>query len=325
MKCDNCGSIDTYVKELEQSYIIKGHPISLISKRRFCLKCNSLVYDEDLDNKTTEMAIDIYNKQYGIDKNKIIELRKKYNLSQELFSKVIGCAKKTLISYEKGTSIPNDNYLIILKSLLLKPELILTILSANKEQFTSKEYSRINSKLPIFKSNNTSQLLLDKDYNPNEYNGYTKLSREKIYNVILFLADNTILKTKLLKEMFYIDFIYYKNTCQSLTGLEYSKLPFGPVPDQFEDILDDCLKNNIIDYNFSINNDYERYDIKAKKKINERVFDKDELQLLYLVKNKFKKYSSKEIVDFSHNEKAFTATKYFDKISYDYAFDINSI
>ena len=39
-------------------------------------------------------------------------LRNKYNLSQELFSKIIGCAKKTLISYEKGTAIPNDNYMI---------------------------------------------------------------------------------------------------------------------------------------------------------------------------------------------------------------------
>ena len=49
---------------------------------------------------------------------KVINLRNKFNLSQALFAKIIGCAKKTLVSYEKGTAIPNDNYKIILNSLI---------------------------------------------------------------------------------------------------------------------------------------------------------------------------------------------------------------
>ena len=52
--------------------------------------------------------------------------------------------------------------------------------------------------------------------------------------MILFFAKDTVLKTKLLKEMFYTDFLYYKETCNSITGLEYAKLPYGPVPDQYE-------------------------------------------------------------------------------------------
>ena len=43
------------------------------------------------------------------------------------------------------------------------------------------------------------------------------------------------------------------------------------------------------------------------------------------VKEKFKDFSSKEIVDFSHKEKAFTSPEFLSKISYDYAFDIESI
>ena len=37
--------------------------------------------------------------------------------------------------------------------------------------------------------------------------------------------------------MFYADFLFYKENCKSITGLEYCKLPFGPVPDRFETIL----------------------------------------------------------------------------------------
>lgn len=113
-------------------------------------------------------------------------------MSQELFAKIIGCAKKTLISYEKGKSIPNDSYLIILRNLKSKPDTIKTIIDANKE-------------------------------------------------------------------------------------------------------------------------------------FNSSIFEKEELEILKQVKEKFIKFESKDIVEFSHKEKAFTSTEFFEKISYDYAFDIESI
>ena len=325
MRCDNCGSTDTYVKNHEHIYQIKGKEIKFNSDRRFCSKCNNLVYDEKLDNIASEKGIEIYNKLYGVTKEEIIALRKKYNLSQELFAKIIGCAKKTLISYEKGKSIPNDSYLIILRSLLSKPETIKTIIDANKEQFTEKEFNKINEKIATFLPNNTKQLIFDSEYIPNEYNGYSKLSKEKIYNMILYFANQTVLKTKLLKEMFYTDFLYYKNTCKSITGLEYAKLQFGPVPDQFESILNECSKENLIEYKIEYNNQYESHNISANKEFDPSIFDEEELKILKQVKEKFKKFGSKDIVDFSHKEKAFMSPEFFDKISYDYAFDIESI
>lgn len=325
MRCDICKSEETYVKDYKHHYNIKGKDISFVSKRRFCKTCNNLVYDSDLDNRASIMAINKYNEEYGIKKEEIVSLRKRFNLSQELFSKIIGCAKKTLISYEKGMSIPNDSYLIILRSLLSKPETIKTIIDANKEHFTEKELNKINEKIATFLPNNTKQLYFDSDYIPNEYNGYSKLSKEKIYNVILYFANKTVLKTKLLKEMFYTDFLYYKKNCKSITGLEYTKLQFGPVPDQFESILNECLKKKMIEYRIEYNNQYESHNISACKKFDSSIFDEEELKILQQVKEKFKDFTSKEIVDFSHKEKAFTSPEFFSKISYDYAFDIESI
>ena len=139
MKCDICFCIDTYTKQHEHFYHIKGKEIQFVSTRRFCRNCNNLVYDEKLDNEAGRNAIDIYKKKFGISKEKIIELRNKYNLSQELFSKIIGCAKKTLISYEKGTAIPNDNYIIIINSLIAKtyPTLHVTVTTCSVHQHFS--------------------------------------------------------------------------------------------------------------------------------------------------------------------------------------------
>ena len=323
MRCDICGSTDTYVKSHEHIYQIKGKEIKFNSDRRFCSICNNLVYDEKLDNIASEKAIDIYNKLYGVTKEQIISLRKKYNLSQELFSKVIGCAKKTLISYEKGMSIPNDSYLIIIKSLLTNPQLISNIVTSNKVGFTDKEYNKITDKISIFLANNEKQLLLEEEYKPTEYNGYTKLNKEKIYNVITFLADSSILKTKLLKEMFYADFLFYKENCCSITGLEYAKLPFGPVPDKFEKILSIGYKEDIIDYELVLDASKEYYEITSKKEFNKDLFTKEELTILKKVKEYFKDYNTSEIVEYSHKEKAFIATNKCEKISYDYSFDID--
>ena len=99
MRCDICNTSDTYVKDYEHTYIIKGKEIKFISKRRFCSKCNNLVYDVKLDNEASEIAILICNEKYGISKDEIINLKNEYNLLKNLFSKVIGGAKKTLISY----------------------------------------------------------------------------------------------------------------------------------------------------------------------------------------------------------------------------------
>lgn len=323
MRCDNCGSTDTYIKNHEHIYQIKGKEIKFNSDRRFCSKCNNLVYDEKLDNTASEKGIEIYNKLYGVPKEEIIALRKKYNLSQELFSKVIGCAKKTLISYEKGVSIPNDSYLILIKSLIANPEIITNLVEANKVQFTDKEYNKINNKISIFLANNEKQLLLSEEYSPTEYNGYTKLNKEKVYNMIIYFADNTILKTKLLKEMFYADFLFYKENCKSITGLEYCKLPFGPVPDGFETILLNEYQEGMIDYKPVITSSKEYYEIAAKKKFNKELFTKEELDVLAKIKKYFKDYNVKKIVDYSHKEKAYTDTNDCAKISYDYSFDIN--
>lgn len=325
MICDVCKSNETYVKKYNHEYLIKGKKICFTADRRFCSKCNNLIYDSVLDNKASSVAIKKYNEKYGVEKEKIIELRTKLGLSQELFSKVIGCAKKTLISYEKGTSIPNDSYLIIIKSLLANPKTIFNIIAANKEQFTEKEYDKLNSKLNTSLSNNSKQLLSNDVFEPTEFNGYTELNKDKIFNMILFFADKNILKTQLLKEMFYADFLFYKSTCKSITGLEYCKLPFGPVPDQYENILSLGIKDNLIDYDCEIKKEYECYKISAKEKFDKKIFNKEELKILNVVKNKFKDFNSKDIVNFSHQEKAFLETEYLNKISYDLAFDITSI
>ena len=325
MKCDNCFCTESYIKDYEHVYSIKGREIKFSSKRRFCKECNNLIYDKTLDNEAGQIAIEIYNKKYGISSDSIIELRKNYNLSQDQFSKIIGCAKKTLISYEKGKSLPNENYVILINSLIEKPNIIETLIDSNPKNFTSKEYDKIKQKIARFISNNSTNLENFIDFEPIEYNGYTALNHEKVVNMILLFAEKGVLVTKLMKEMFYADFLHYKQTGTSITGLQYAKIAYGPVPDGKDIIIGSCIAKNYIREEIEYKNDYVYHNIIGLKKVNNSVFDEEELSIMNKVKEYFKNFKSKEIADFSHEEKAYTETGFAEIISYDHAFDINRI
>ena len=154
MRCDICKSNDTYVKEYHHNYTIKGENIEFIKLRRFCKNCNHLVYDKELDNEASKEAIFLYNERVGVMPESIIKLRKEFHLTQQQFSKIIGCAKKTLISYELGKSIPNDIYLVTLKTLIQNPEIIKNMMEATKERYEEDEYNQILTKINAYLDNN---------------------------------------------------------------------------------------------------------------------------------------------------------------------------
>ncbi len=318
MKC-NCQN--TQVVLYHHEYLIKGKKIEFDQERRVCSDCGSLVYDEKLDDIASKEAIRIYNINYGITKEEIKKIRQNYGLSLELFAKIIGCAKKTLISYEKGTSIPNDNYLIILKTLQKNPSLLKDMIESNQERFTIEEMDKIKNKLHHLYGNHFLTINFLEENEPSSYNGYTKFSFKKFKDVVLYLTRKTIGKTKLMKELFYTDFLYYKNYGSSLTGLTYVKLPHGPVPDNYETLLEILNDNDFVEITSIIKGNYEENSIAGKNKDYD--LSLEEKKLIDEIINYFADYTGSQISDYSHQEKAWQESKLNQFINYDYAFDID--
>src|SRR3990172_7872329 len=57
-------------------------------------------------------------------------------------------------------------------------------------------------------------------------------TREKLLNAIIFFLKNTKYCgiTKLCKLLYYLDFMHFRETGRSVTGLDYFAWDFGPVP-----------------------------------------------------------------------------------------------
>ena len=140
--------------------------------------------------------------------------------------------------------------------------------------------------------------------------------------MILYFSKEGVLKTKLLKELFYADFLCYKHTASSISGLEYVSITYGPVPDNFDTILSECFREKYIDIDVKYKGDYEYHEIKDLVGYDVLAFNESELQALETVKEYFKNFNSKEIADYSHEEKAYKETEFGQKIDYYYAIDL---
>ena len=114
--------------------------------------------------------------------------------------------------------------------------------------------------------------------------------------MILFFAEKCVLKAKLLKELFYADFLYYKET--GFTGLEYAKINYGSVIDEYKDIIYGCVEKGLINYDIEFKNDYECHNIKKISDINLNIFSNEELSIINKVKDYFKGFKSNYIVRF---------------------------
>lgn len=323
MICDVCKSKNNHIKKVTCKYKVKDKTVEFESERRICDDCGNIVYDDKLETIISKRAIEKYNSIYGIDKDKIINLRKSIGLSQESFSKIIGCAKKTLISYEKSSAIPNDIYLVVLKMITSDPETLLFLIKYNEDRFSKEEYLKYTTKITKYISNNKQNFQDDLSFSPSIYNGFTKTNYAKIKNIILYLCKTGLYKTKLLKELFYCDFLNYKVSGCSITGLEYARLPFGSVPDDYENIIYSLLKDKDLKCLTEVVNNVEKNTLKSNQKPNLTLFSKEELKVINEVIEKFKDYTVSEIEEYSHKEKAWELTKTGKLISYEYAFDID--
>lgn len=125
-------------------------------------------------------------------------------------------------------------------------------------------------------------------------------NREKLLNAIVFFVKKTNYcgTTKLFKLLYYLDFLHFRETGRSVTGLDYSALPYGPVPcslfDELKQMPDDLSDIITVDKPDKFNI------IRAKKQFNDLHFSKRELRILNDVVYIFKDARADDMIEASH-------------------------
>jgi putative zinc finger/helix-turn-helix YgiT family protein len=286
-----------------------------------------------LDELNINQLYNQYRDKFNIPfPDEIISIRQKYGLSAAKMSEVLGFGINSYRQYEAGEmpSVANakliqmvDNPQIFIEMI----ELCSTLEKNLKVKYVQKAQDLVDGRKSKLFSLNFKEYLLG-NHLADVYSGYRNPNFEKFTEMVVFFSDKlSPFKTKMNKLLFYADFLMFKETCYSISGVRYKAIDMGPVPKNFQSIFEYLANNNeIYIYSTEFPDGYtgEQFKAREDRKFNATLFTENELHTLEKVATVFKETSTTAIIELSHLEKAWKNNeKNKREISYVYAFELN--
>lgn len=306
---------------------------------QFFYKCNDTGEEfttDELDQINVNQLYNQYREKYGVPfPDEIKEIREQYGVSATKMSEILGFGVNSYRQYEAGDipTVASGRLIQAAKD----PEEFKKFLDDSRAVLTEKEYKKFSDRVDelIEKNRNNSweTLFTEQIFShakPTQYTGYRKPSLERIALMIAYFSKhvNELWKTKLNKLLFYSDFLNYKRSGYSISGIAYRAIPFGPVPAEYDKLYVKLKDDELTMVNFIEFNDGNYGEaITAIRKFETNAFSEVELKTLEDVVNKFGRCNTRQIVDISHKEKAWRENESGHAlISYQkYAFELQAI
>ena len=318
--CEKCGKkVKTKIVRKKEEFMIYNEKIEVDSDVLICEECGEELFDETLDNKTILKVYQKFREKHRfLFPDEIKQIREQYGLSQRGFAKLLNWGDKTIFRYENG-SLQDRAHDSIIK-MLKDPENMRKYLNENELNISEKQKDRILKRIDDQK---TVQYDLGSLFNeePSINNGYRKFDYEKYSAMIRYFVVNNknMLKVKLLKLMNYADMLYFSEHGVSISGSEYIHYQYGPVPNRFNLLFDLMIEDKYLVMDEIQEGDYLKYQFYPGSNEVEDVLTSEENEVLNRVNSFFKKFGSKEIADYSHNEKGYIDTEMYEVIPYSYS------
>lgn len=288
-----------------------------------------------LDEVNMNQVYNQYRDKFNIPfPDEIIRIREKYGLSAAKMSEILGFGVNSYRQYEAGEmpSIANAKLLQMIddpKFFIDMVDLCGTIGVKTKDKYIHSAQSLVEDrKRNIFNLNFKAYLL--GSHLADIYSGYRNPNFEKFTEMVVYFSEKVApFKTKMNKLLFYADFLMFKQSCFSISGVRYKAINMGPVPNNYQSIFEYLANQNIIDIyttEFSNGNTGEQFKGRNDRPFNSDLFSEIELETLEIVANVFTDTSTTDIIALSHLEEAWKKNeKEKHVISYEYAFELNNI
>ena len=152
-----------------------------------------------------------------------------------------------------------------------------------------------------------------------ELDGGQSQNYEKYKQMILaFLRlGNKIPKTKLAKLLYFADFGWFYYHFESMSGMQYRKIQYGPVADAYFRIIDEMFDNGEIDIVQTKDGAMLISQTRSGAKIHISKINKEEEKLIKDIEKKWEGKKTAEIVDFTHKQFPFMFAEDNNLVSYD--------
>lgn len=248
------------------------------------------------------MKIKLTQKQIG---RRIAELRKLKGFSQEELAKSVKISRPSLAQIELGNRSIN----------IMELQMLSSVLEFSLDDFVSDKFN-----VPNVETNS-----IEKPRKIAERISVPALQVNKFKNVLLYILEKcagkpNVGETVLYKLLYFSDFNYYELYEEHLTGANYRKLQFGPVPHKFDAIVRQMIDNRSLK---RVKTEYHGYmqtrylplvkaDLTQMKASEKEVIDK--------VIEQLSDWSGTAISEYSHMDMPWLASKEGEEINYELVF-----
>src|SRR3989304_4082899 len=316
--CPNCEKEpELAVIRGKETVRVRGEPVEVASEYSKCAECGE-EFETPRGYASLEAAYREYRRQHNLLQPEDIQgWRKRYGVTQKELSQLLGWGDATLSRYENGALQSEANEKML--RLVMEPHNLLKLIEESPGALPADKHSRLVKELGAAEAEACSfERVMEErfaNYEPGEFSGYRRFDLQRLFNAILFLCRGGALKTKLNKLLFYADFKHFKEYAVSITGVHYVHLDYGPVPDNYDYFAAELLSGHEIKTEEVFFGNYSGHNLISCVEPDLSVFSDSELKILTEIKEYFKSYGSKQIKDFSHQEKAYRETTSSEKIS----------
>ncbi len=333
--CPYCKKEVDYKIEKRDVKEFRGIEIDTYENVAVCKECHQDLYVNEIEEKNNERIYELYREKANIIKPQdIVDLRKKYDISQRELTAILGFGKMTINRYERGgvptksqsdyirLLIDNDNKFIEKVKEAYKNG---NINDKTYEKIVSEEINTSIAKEQI-QDNIRRYLRYALNRKPDIFNGYKSLDIEKVENIISYIASKVknLTITSLNKYLWFIDIVSFNQRSVSITGLTYQNQKFGPtiIDKKYDEI-------SLLDDKY-IREDIETENGNTTKIISNGNYDLDKISdtekeiidtIIKILKNK----TVTDISELSHREEGWRKTKRLETISFEYAMNLNII
>jgi putative zinc finger/helix-turn-helix YgiT family protein len=291
--------------------------------------------NDELDDLNINQVYNQYRDLHNIPfPDEIIRIREKYKIPANKMSEVLGFGVNSYRQYEAGEmpSVSNARLIQMVddpKKFLEMVNLCDSLDDKSKSKYELSAQELIEEKKKNIFNFNLKDYLLG-NHLADIYSGYRNPSFEKFTEMVVYFSQKLEpYKTKMNKLLFYSDFLMFKQSCFSISGVRYKAINMGPVPNKFESIFEYLANKDDIDIFYTqFPQGYigEQFKARNDRPFNQNLFTESELDVLKKVATVFKSTSTNDIVKLSHLEDAWKENEK-DKsiISYQYAFELTQI
>jgi transcriptional regulator with XRE-family HTH domain len=152
-----------------------------------------------------------------------------------------------------------------------------------------------------------------------------KFQLDKFMQVLLYILEKcagkpNVGETVLNKLLYFSDFNYYELYEEQMTGAAYRKLPYGPVPQRMDAVLQHMIESDMLQRVKTEYHGFAQARYLPLKRADLRLLKASEKEVIDRVIEQMGDWSATAISDWSHKDMPWMATADGDEIDYELAF-----